>query len=393
MAKRKAKQFQFNTANEMVEKLLKSRKSVPKAMEQLIADCQKLYPHPDWDKFSDIDFESDLVAVSKWAEKLLKNKPIPKSVNIIWLGIYNPSQRGKASADFYLTGASGFYSNVELDDWDWKKKYWPSGRYAKSIAMKEIYRIAYQKDGIGNPAEYTLCLGYAALVANFLGKEYASELSKTCSVRAMGVGFDSGDYLLVGSVSEKGWKRFDEKKFLKPPEPGADDVNLFEFVEVRKGNWYITHPDGFPINIAKDCKKVRTKKPIVLPLYEKGKKTNLSITVLGGLVVTKKVANLLDKLAPGDFQRIPVKIEGERGSFEIINVLSNPMWKPMLKWAKKNKSKIANMPTDFQIMRVGKYPAKLVIARPLKEALEKFGVTGVTFKPLSEPYDWEYKKE
>ena len=393
MAKRKTKKFNLGTANELVEKLLKSRKGVSKAIEQLIQDCQTLYPHPDWDEFLKIDFDGDLAATSKWAEKLLKNKPIPKSVNIIWFGIYNPSQRGKPSADFYLTGASGFHSDLDLDEWDWKKRYWPSGRYAKSKAMKEIYRIAYRKDGLGNAAEYTLCLGYTALVAKYVGKTFAAEFSNTRGQRAMGVGFDSGDYLFVGALSKQGLKRFDEKKFLKPADRDADQVNLFELRDVRKGNWYLSLPDDLPIDFARNCKRIRRKKSIVLPLHRKGKKTNLSISVFSTLVATKKLADFMEKKAPGEFQRIPVTIAGERGSYEIINVLSNPMWKPLLSWGKKNKSKISHAPVDFQLMQIGKFPSRLAISRPMKEALEKFGVTGVEFKPLSDPSPWDYEKE
>jgi len=362
-------------------------------MEQLVHDCQSLYSHADWEAFVEIDFERDLIAVREWAEKLLEKKPIPESVNIIWFGIYNPMQRGKASADFYLSGASDFYANVDVDQWDWKKRYWPAGRYAKSNAMKEIYRIAYQEGGLGNAAEYTLCLGYTALVAKSLSKKYADELSKTRSPRAVGVGFDSGDYLLVGALSRQGLKRLDEKKFLKPPVADADQVQLFEFGEERHGNWYLSHPEDLEWGYANRHKKEKTSEEIVLRLYAKGKKTNLNITVHKSMVVTKKLADLMEKLAPGDFQRIPVKVQGERGKYEFINVLSNPMWKPLVQWAKENKAKVSHTPVEFQLMKIGKCASTFAIARPMKEALEKFGVTGVSFRPLLEPDDWQYDDE
>ena len=94
----------------------------------------------------------------------------------------------------------------------------PSISEAESELLDGIYRIAYgpneiEYDQSGEPsgelleddAEYPLCLAYSALIVRTL----ASQLDPSLFVsavpeRVLFTGFDSGDWICVGAVSEEG---------------------------------------------------------------------------------------------------------------------------------------------------------------------------------------------
>jgi hypothetical protein len=75
--------------------------------------------------------------------------------------------------------------------------------------MSAIYRIAYKKGGLGNDAEYPLCLAYTALAI----RELLNTVNPRMVLTAVGtvgvaVGFDSGDFLLLGRYTRDGLVRF-----------------------------------------------------------------------------------------------------------------------------------------------------------------------------------------
>jgi hypothetical protein len=83
-----------------------------------------------------------------------------------------------------------------------------------------IYRIAYRQNAsvaeqeicLGNDAEYPLCLGYAAFAVRelLLSVEPSLMLGKSNSV-GIAVGFDSGDFILLGELTKNGLIPLDPK--------------------------------------------------------------------------------------------------------------------------------------------------------------------------------------
>ena len=71
---------------------------------------------------------------------------------------------------------------------------------ANSSVLDGIYRIAYgDPDSLGNVAEYTLGLGYAA----FAVPEIIVGLDAGASPIGVATGFDSGDGLVLGNLTAK----------------------------------------------------------------------------------------------------------------------------------------------------------------------------------------------
>jgi hypothetical protein len=71
--------------------------------------------------------------------------------------------------------------------------------------LAKLYKIAYREHGLGNDAEYPLCLAYGGLALRDLLRDADPSvfLGKSPSL-GIAVGFDSGDFVLVGKLSKAG---------------------------------------------------------------------------------------------------------------------------------------------------------------------------------------------
>jgi hypothetical protein len=87
-----------------------------------------------------------------------------------------------------------------------------SGRITRSQVLHAIYQVAYyglEDDGwvpgLGNDAEHALCLAYAALAVRWLAATLPADLLLSgARRRIIRVGFDSGDFLTIGTLSQDG---------------------------------------------------------------------------------------------------------------------------------------------------------------------------------------------
>jgi hypothetical protein len=71
--------------------------------------------------------------------------------------------------------------------------------------MASIYRISYRKVGLQNNAEYPLCLAYGGLaIRDSLRACKLSVFLGSSPSLGVAVGFDSGDFVLVGKLSKAG---------------------------------------------------------------------------------------------------------------------------------------------------------------------------------------------
>jgi hypothetical protein len=75
--------------------------------------------------------------------------------------------------------------------------------------LAKLHKIAYRKDGLANDAEYPLCLAYGGLAIRDLLRsvEPSVFLGKSPSL-GVAVGFDSGDFVLLGKLSKTGLDGF-----------------------------------------------------------------------------------------------------------------------------------------------------------------------------------------
>jgi hypothetical protein len=149
-----------------------------------------------------------------WLQRPFRDEPPDWPLRGLWFGLYNPCYDGcTPAADLYVCGSERFYADPDDNDWVVGPRWWPEDRYARSAVLADVYRIAYrqgagrdERDGcLGNDAEYPRCLGYGALaVRALLGAVEPSQILERADEVGVAVGFDSGDFVLLGRMVRDG---------------------------------------------------------------------------------------------------------------------------------------------------------------------------------------------
>ncbi len=185
-------------------------------MRSLIDQCAAGRSHPDWARLRSLPY-SDLAPLFEWVQRPFREEPPARPLQGLWFGLFNPCPDGRTPvADIYVCGSERFDPNPLDNSWAVGPDWWPDARYAESSVLADIYRIAYrqgarvaeQKDCLGNDAEYPLCLGYGAFaVRELLEQVEPSLILGESDSLGVAVGFDSGDFVLLGEFGPAGFAR------------------------------------------------------------------------------------------------------------------------------------------------------------------------------------------
>lgn len=186
---------------------------VGESMREVIRRCDVIRPHADWRRLAAIDFDES-TPLRNWFEQALREEPYGVAIRGLWFGLYNPcNDESEYVADIRVSGSETFTPDPNDCEWACESVWRPQSENARSAALANIYRIAYpvglddveQEKRLGNDAEYPLCLAYGAFAVRRLLREFDRELLRGSSERiGVAVGFDSGDFLLVGELSSEG---------------------------------------------------------------------------------------------------------------------------------------------------------------------------------------------
>ncbi len=153
-----------------------------------------------------------------------------------------------------------------------------------------------------------------------------------------------------------------------------------------------------PLNIWA-CRRVSVPSPIPLVKFEAGKRVEYDVARFAIPIVSRRVGEYLESVAPDALQRIPAVLPGDPGEWEVLNVLSR------LDCIDHKQSTIVYYPPDHpehpgkprgviwlvldqsnlngrQIFRPTGWEVKWIVSRKVKEGLEAMGVTGMEFFPI-----------
>jgi hypothetical protein len=181
-----------------------ARRTVAESMSTLIDRCAATRPHQDWSKLRDLPY-NNLSALATWLEQPFRFEPPRTKLEGLWFGMFNPYYDDEPVADLYVCGSNRFDLDPMNFAWATGPLWWPEHRYAHSEIMAAIYRIAYQEHGLGNDAEYSLCLGYGAFAIRDLLNALDPSLILDCAGPVgVAVAFDSGDGILLGRMGAAG---------------------------------------------------------------------------------------------------------------------------------------------------------------------------------------------
>jgi hypothetical protein len=196
---------------------LHSGAEVADRMAAVIAVCERSVPHPDWAALRELPY-NELGPLYEWLDFVFEDWP-PVVLAGLWFGLYNPRRGGETTADLRLGGSTRFTDDGGLE-WAHELEYRPPTS-AHSAILRSIYSIAYGRESgrLGNAAEWSLCLAYGAFAVQVVlsSMDPLYVLGDSDSV-GVAVGFDSGDFLLVGRLSSQGFGPLASRK---SAEPGA----------------------------------------------------------------------------------------------------------------------------------------------------------------------------
>ncbi|PTL75918.1 imm11 family protein [Vitiosangium sp. GDMCC 1.1324] len=143
-----------------------------------------------------------------------------------------------------------------------------------------------------------------------------------------------------------------------------------------------------------------------VPIYHPGSALDFSIADTGGFpVVTEKVARVLVELAPGDVQLFPVEVESRPEAYFLVNVarlvkcIDDEASTEVLYWKPEDgrPEKVGqyrdvygmridpSQVGDAKIFRPWGWRVALIVAEDVKEALERTGATGLSFREVTGP--------
>lgn len=192
----------------LILELAAGKRSPSECMGEVVALCSSLSPHASWNRFMAIDFDSDVARLRTWIPEVLSSDPVPFTIHGLWFGLCNPGDGKKVWADMKLCALSQ-YDPCDSDlSWTYiGKRHFPRNAHAASTALRRIYEIAYEEEaGIGNAAEWSLCLAFGAVaVRSLLRRSGSAGFGPVANRVGVAVGFDSGDRFVLGELERGGF--------------------------------------------------------------------------------------------------------------------------------------------------------------------------------------------
>jgi hypothetical protein len=192
----------------LIHELLEQPLTPGDAMLRLIDAHERARPDGDWRPYRAMAFDAEAARLARqWFPAVVADQPpVRVPVKGLFFGLFQPTVGRETVADFYLGGATRFELDGEFD-WAAGPAYFPRLRYAQSPVLAQIYCLAYgSKDGLGNDAEASLCLGFVVFAARAMLAEADPVLlvAPGASV-GVAVGWDSGSPLYIGALTEAGF--------------------------------------------------------------------------------------------------------------------------------------------------------------------------------------------
>ena len=189
-----------------IQELVASDHSASACMGEVIAICSRNVSHPDWSRLYALDYDGDVASLTSWIARVFERQPAPFPIQGLWFGLCNPTAHGKVWADMYVGSLAQYAPDDEELGWLWKgERHYPEDAYAHSASLKSIYEIGYSGDsGLGNDAEWPLCLAFGAFAVRSLLRGQSTQLVASTAPRiGVAVGFDSGDMLKIGELTDR----------------------------------------------------------------------------------------------------------------------------------------------------------------------------------------------
>ena len=195
-----------NTYGAVVD-LMRYETDVVSGVRRLLEHCNGLCPHSVWSEIGQLDFAGDSAYLKRWLNDLLETERPQDEIVAFWFGLFDESDPdGGASARLYLAGAESYDPDDTNSEWACSPTYLPKGRYANSGVLKSISRtLSTNGEDVSWLGSYVLPLGYTSLAIADACRHLPSDiLCGPKTSRAIAVGFDSGDFIILPAIAREG---------------------------------------------------------------------------------------------------------------------------------------------------------------------------------------------
>jgi len=381
--------FSLEAATEFIRTTASSEGTLSECAVAWAKYCRARGYGVDLARLARLPFAAEEKSLARWFERLRRAKPPGERHQGFWFGVNEFEEGGQSFEDFYWGVVTSAALDVDPSEWGWGKgAIGPKGRYAGSTILKQLWAA----DGPvpKSEARHVFVLGYVALVA--ARSCLALPRAKRQLRRIVAVGYDEGDLVLLGALTDTGFTTEAEASPKKAPKPQRTlaPATLFRVerdIHRQKG-WLLDSPTqrsgrevayGFGAD-------ARRKKPVPLKMerYLGGREMDFSFTVLDVPVVNRRVADIITRHDPKSVQLLPVTLQGSRERYWVLNVVAKVPPSHFKAWTKKHRRPVAEASIGRRLIaRAGVVHSALVVARPLAEALVEAEVTGISLEPIT----------
>lgn len=176
------------------------------AIQEVISFSEKHLPHKAWSKLRGINY-SKMDIENEWLQKVLKNEPIPLSINGLYFGLFNPMREYEHeeigyTSDLYIGGTSNFDTTDPNYSFFQDLEYLPLQSNAFSKIIHHITTITLIEEDSHNFPEYILSIVFTVyFIFNFFNNPDNIGLMNTDQEMFIACGFDSGDIITIGKIN------------------------------------------------------------------------------------------------------------------------------------------------------------------------------------------------
>ncbi|MBN1516727.1 hypothetical protein JXA32_09185 [Candidatus Sumerlaeota bacterium] len=215
-------QYDMHEAYAQVSHLIRESPDMASGMKAVLAYCEQIQPDCICRYAREFDYLAEAQLIVQWVEDVLREQPPPDWINGFWFGLTNSFQQEQVSCAMYLAGSSMFDPEDNTAQWVTESEYVPVSdvgiRLAPSAVFQRFYELAYsRKDGDDDAPDcavlldYVLCLSFAGLAVREVCRSADRRLMLGGRAwRGIATGFDDGDFLLLGRLTEQGLQLMDQ---------------------------------------------------------------------------------------------------------------------------------------------------------------------------------------
>lgn len=195
-------EFQHDKSWEALTTILNLKISARQAWTKFIEFHEENYPKPYWTGLKEINIEEEQTDIINWLSNIVTQKPIPKQVLAIWVGLIKLLDDNESEIPTIYFGGGDNYDKND-SNWACDLTYLPDNRYAQPGLLLDIDAIAKAVKDDYQFLDWILPLAYLAFTFDEIVR---TKLDKRVFLKHkhkvfVTVGYDNGDYIDLTTIA------------------------------------------------------------------------------------------------------------------------------------------------------------------------------------------------